>query len=182
MNRRYCEKIAVFDLDGTLYKDNSHIEILCSYYETNFFKRVPFIALGKISSKIQLKIMNLMYERIPCEIREKFILQFSPMVLKILKEKIDKGYFPLILSSAPFDLIKSAADCLKIEFYQCVAGKKSDALLQRFRFNQLFVCTDNRTDLELINLADEAVITAKKKHRDFFVKKIKGGNYIFLDI
>ena len=32
------EKIAVFDLDGTLYKENSHIEILSEFYKTNIYK------------------------------------------------------------------------------------------------------------------------------------------------
>ena len=32
------EKIAVFDLDGTLYEENSHIEILSKFYKTNIYK------------------------------------------------------------------------------------------------------------------------------------------------
>lgn len=182
MHRKYCEKIAAFDLDGTLYKDNSHIEILCMYYNTIFFKSIFFVALGKISSKIQLKIMDFMYERIPHTVRENFILEFSPKILRLLKKKTDMGYYPVILSSAPFDLIKGAAEYLKIDFCKCIAGKKNEALLQRYKYNRLFVCTDNKTDVNLINLADEAVITAPQKHRDYFVEKIRGVNYIFIDI
>lgn len=40
--KKCVEKVAVFDLDGTLYHKNSHIEILNYYYNTSFFTSILF--------------------------------------------------------------------------------------------------------------------------------------------
>lgn len=182
MEVRHYEKIAVFDLDGTLYIGNSHIEILCTYYNTFLFKSFIFKVIGKISRKIQLYIMNYLYNKIPADFKRGYILPFSSNVVKIFQEKIKDGYYPLILSSAPIELIESAAKVLNVDYHKCDSSKKQDVLLEKYSYDYLFVCTDNKTDLNLLKLADESVITAVEKNRKYFKEKLKEDKYIFLDV
>jgi len=176
------KKIAIFDLDGTLYKDNSHIDILNCYYKTNFFNSFLFKILGKLFPKVQLLIMNRLYEKIPMNVKKSHVCAFSTKVVGILKKKVKEGFYPIILSSAPLELIETAASKLKVDFYKCTSGEKHIVLGEKYIYDYLFVCTDNKTDINLLKIADEAVITAKKENHGYFKKKLLGGKYIFIDI
>lgn len=182
LTKKYYKKIAVFDLDGTLYRDNSHIEILCDYYNTNFFKSIIFKMIGKVYSRGQLHLMYYLYNKIPRRYRDNFIPEFSPIIVKKLNEKIKNGFFPLIMSSAPKELLNTASRCLNIGGIKCARADKHNVLTEKYRYDYLFVCTDNKSDIQLLELADEAVITAVPKHREYFRKKLKEGKYIFIDI
>ena len=57
------EKLALFDLDDTLLEGNSHIEVLNCYYRTKFFSSIITKIIGKISEKLQLKILYYFYNK-----------------------------------------------------------------------------------------------------------------------
>lgn len=178
----YYHKIAVFDLDDTLYIGNSHIEFLCKHYNTIFFKSIMFKALGKLLPSIQHKIMFFLYDRIDSISKEKFLLNFRPSVISLLKQKKLAGFHPIILSNAPRQLLINAANKLGVDYISADVSEKSSALLEVYKYNTLFVCTDNKTDIDLIELADETVITCKIKNRKYFIKNIKTKKYKFMDV
>lgn len=182
MSKKYFPKIAIFDLDGTLYKGNSHIEILNKYYSTELFSSVLFKCLGRLFPDIQLRIMNVLYDNLPIRFKESFVIDFSDKVINILEEKRRNGFFILILSTAPERLIVNAALVLNVKYHKCLAGKKQNILRNNYSFQYLFVCTDNKSDIDLLNLADECVITASAKHRSFFKKHLQCKNSLFIDI
>lgn len=81
------EKIAVFDLDGTLYEENSHIEILSKFYKTNIYKSLILKIFYKIFPKYTLKILKKQYDLIPSNFKKNFILPFRESALKLLEKK-----------------------------------------------------------------------------------------------
>lgn len=178
----YYHKIAVFDLDDTLYIGNSHIEFLCKHYNTIFFKSIIFKGLGKLLPCIQHKIMLFLYDRIDNIKKEKFLLNFRPSVINLLEQKKLAGFHPIILSNAPKQLLINAANKLGVDYISADVSQKSSALVEAYKYNTLFVCTDNKTDLDLIELADEVVVTCKIKNRKYFIKNLKTKKYKFMNV
>lgn len=175
------EKIAVFDLDDTLYSGNSHFAILNHYYNTKFFTSISARFLGKFFPALHLKVAYYFYHRIPQADKCKFKLPYRIDVLNLFKQKQQAGYHVVIVSNAPQELLKTAADELDAEWLKAGIGGKADCLKNNYVFGTLFVCTDNKTDLDLLNIADEAVITCPMRHRNFFNAKLKHKNYKFIE-
>ncbi|MBE6091990.1 MAG: hypothetical protein E7201_02245 [Selenomonas ruminantium] len=174
-------KIAVFDLDDTLYAGNSHFAILNQYFNTNIFTSFLARVIGKLFPSLHLKLAYYFYNKIPQEYKKKFKLSYRLDVLDLFKEKQQNGYYIIIISNAPLELLKTAAVNLQVEYMRSGVGEKSSCLKEKFTFKKLFVCTDNVTDLDLLNIADEAVITCPLGKRDFFIKRVKHKNYKFIE-
>lgn len=181
-NKMYFDKIAVFDLDDTLYISNSHIEILSRYYDTKFFKSIAFRIIGKFLPTIHLYIMNKLYFRIPDSYKIKFTLPFNRDITALLFEKKREGYKVIIVSNAPTELIKVASKRLGVDYIKADFSQKGKELCRIYSFGKLFVCTDNKTDIDLLKLADEAVVTCKNKHKSYFEKKVPELNITFSEI
>lgn len=180
-DKKFKEKIAVFDLDDTLYIGNSHIEILCKYYRTELFKSIFFKIIGKLFPEFERKILNYLYQKIGVSVKENFTLNFNEDVLNILQEKKREGYLILIVSNAPEELLINAAKNLNVEYLSAPPYLKGDVLKQEYSYKYLFVCTDNKSDLDLLLLSDDAVITCKNRHKPFFEKKLKNKKYYFFE-
>ena len=159
------EKIAVFDLDDTLYKGNSHFLCLNEFYRTSIFTSILARLLGKFFPIIHLRIVNYFYDKLPYEYKCIFKLPYRNEVIRLFKSKQQDGYQVVIVSNAPIELIKNAADDLQVEWLKAGIGEKSVCLQEKIACQELFVCTDNKTDLDLLNIADEAVITCKPNKR-----------------
>lgn len=176
----FKNKIAVFDLDDTLYTGNSHTEILCDYYKTQIFKSFIFKIFGKVLPKVERTVLYHFYNKIPQKIKSNYILEFSQKVFDLLKKKQDEGYFILIVSNAPKELLIAAANYLKTDYLYAMPYKKAETLKANYTYNYLFVCTDNKSDIDLLSIADGAVITCKTKNKNYFIKRLKKQNYTFL--
>ncbi len=174
-------KIAVFDLDDTLYHGNSHFAILNQYYQTKIFTSILARILGKLFPIIHLKIAYYFYNRIPLKNKCSFTLPYRHEVKKLFMLKRQAGYHMIILSNAPLELLSKAASDLDVDWIKAEVGKKSEALMARYEYKELFVCTDNVTDLDLINIADEAVITCLPRKRKFFRDKVTCKKYSFIE-
>ncbi len=175
------EKVAVFDLDDTLYQGNSHFLCLNEFYKTKIFTSIPIRCLGKLFPKLHLHIANYFYHKIPDEYKITFKLPYRNEVIKLFKEKQEAGYHTIIISNAPIELLRTAADDLYVEYLKAGIGEKSNCLHSKFEFQELFVCTDNKTDLDLLNIANEAVLTCRPNKRKFFIDHVKCKNYKFIE-
>lgn len=176
----YYSKIAIFDLDDTLYKGNSHIEWLCWYYNTSLFKSILFKVIGKCLPAIQRIIMWKLYNKAPMNSKANFTLPFRMEIVKLLQEKKKNGYHIVIVSNAPKELIRNAASILKVEFINAEIGKKAKTFKSIYHFNKLFVCTDNKTDLDILKISDSSIIICKKKDYSFYLKKLSNKNLNFI--
>lgn len=166
----HIKKIAVFDLDGTIYIGNSHIEFLCYVYKTTLFKNFLYKLIAHIFPKMHSNIIWWLYNRNKGKVCD-FSLPYNSKVLHLLKEKKEEGYFPLIISNAPIELVENAAKDLKLNFLRAEIGKKSKELNKKYQYEQLFVCTDNKTDVDLLRIADKSVVIRNKRDRDFWKKQ-----------
>jgi len=165
------KKLAVFDLDGTLYKCNSHIEVLNQKYKVRIFDSKFTKVFGKIFNKTYLNILHMLYNRIPTDFINEFAPEFRKSALDLLKQKKKDGYHIVIVSNAPKELIKSAAARLNVDWLQAEIGYKNEVIIKNYNYNKLFVCTDNISDMNLLDLAHEKVIYVTKKTKKIFSKK-----------
>lgn len=166
------KKLAIFDLDGTLYLKNSHIEILSKYYNTGYYNSLIFKMFSKFFPKITLKYLNYKYDKISLQIKKSFLLPFRESALKLLEEKRKAGYKIKIISNAPYLLIENAGKALNVEVAKAEISKKGK-ILSSEDYDFLFVCTDNITDRDLLEMADEQYIYVNKKTKKYFEKYFK---------
>ncbi|WP_158560808.1 HAD family hydrolase [Paenibacillus contaminans] len=167
-NKGLSQKLAVFDLDGTLYKCNSHIELLNQRYRARIFDSIFLKAFGKVYSRGYMKLLHYFYNRVPIGYIKKFNPEFRESALEFLKEKKREGYCVVIVSNAPKELIEVAAKRLKLKWLRAEIGQKNKVVLENYSFDKLFVCTDNLSDIDLLDIAHERVIYATKRNISVF--------------
>lgn len=172
-------KVAIFDLDGTLYLKNSHIEILTKYYNTKFYKSIFFKIFYCIFPQKAQNLLNNRYSKIPDTYKRNFVLPFRESALYLLEELKNKDYEIIIISNAPMELIAGAANILKVKFKRAEIGKKHLVLEKNIK--ELVVCTDNITDLELLKKAKYRYIYVNKKTRKFFKKNLSKENIFYME-
>lgn len=168
INKQKVEKLAIFDLDGTLYYCNSHIEILNSYYRIPIFNWIPIKIFSVLFRHSFLMIIFKLFERIPDSYISTFKPPFRKSATSILKSKIEEGYYPVIVSNAPIQLVECAAKRLNIDWLKAEVSKKNEVILMNFSYDYLFVCTDNITDMNILDIADEKVIYQTKRTKKIF--------------
>ena len=94
--------------------------------------------------------------------------------LNHLKKKKSDGWRICILSNAPAELLYQPAKKLQADAIHAPIGRKQDALKEMGGYKQLFVCTDNATDIDLLLLADQSVVLTNKRNAIFFRSSLKG--------
>ena len=174
----FHKKIAVFDLDGTLWKENSHIHIIEQFYRTRWFSSFFMKVFAHFFPKEYLKLLNHYYKKIPLEYIKGYHLPFRKSAVSLFEQYKEKGFFMLIVSNAPEQIVKQAGERLGIGYLRTDAGEKYSVFSSMYKYEYLMVCTDNRTDLDLLEKADEKYIYASEKNRKFFEKHISGVEYM----
>ncbi len=163
------DKIAIFDLDGTLWKMNSHIMILNSYFNTKFYTSVLYRGLRHFFPKQMYEFICSKYLQIPKEYVLAFEPEFDETVLSILHEKQNAGYFVLILSNAPYEIAFHASERIGIPFLVAPIGRKKEMLDKNYSYDFLFVCTDNTEDIDLLEASNEQKIIWNEYNSAFFI-------------
>ena len=170
--KKKFEKIAVFDLDGTLWPVNSHYECLNLYYHTRFWTSFIYKVIAKLFSSFACVCRNYYFSKIPVEFINSMNLSFSEYYVSLLNIKKQEGFHVIIVSNAPHPLIvKNAAQRLKCEWICSPEGKKLEYLKDRYEYQILYVCTDNKSDFDLLSVANEYHIVKNRANALFFKKK-----------
>ncbi len=175
------EKLALFDLDDTLLEGNSHIEVLNCYYRTKFFSSIITKIIGKISEKLQLKILYYFYNKIPEYYIQNFLMPFRKDLLNLLLKMQKDGFSVCIISNAPIELLTKHANYINVPFIHAEHYKKYETLKKYYEYNYLFVCTDNISDIDLLKHADNNLICCKKRKRKIFKKTLSKANFYMVD-
>lgn len=164
------DKLAVFDLDGTLWNDNSHYEILKCYYKTNFYNSFFFRLFRHFFKQLAYQHICNKYKRIPKDYSLSFELPFNQERLSLLYDKKKEQYECIIVTNAPYEIAFHAAERLSIPFVRAPIGQKKNKLDEIYDYKELFVCTDNIEDIDLIKAANSYEIVFNKNNRSFFYK------------
>lgn len=160
----FKEKIAVFDLDGTLWCVNSHYELLNLYYKTKFFTSFFYRCLSKINLSLFEKIRDFYFVKIPDSFIENTVFSFNDKIIELLNKKKIDGYEILILSNAPREIIVSnAAKRLNCSYLCAGIGEKLRVLNNNYEWEKLFVCTDNTSDSDILSAADDYYLIIPNK-------------------
>ena len=174
-------KLAVFDLDDTLYDGNSHFMLLNAHYKTTFFTSIFMRILGRVLPSIRMLICNYCYYRIAEGVRKNFALPYRSDVMEVLRKKQQEGWTAVIVSNAPDDLLQGAAARLHLQALRAGFHQKAEVVRDCFEYENIFVCTDNKTDIDLLELADEAVITCRSKDNEYFTKRLGNKKIEFMN-
>lgn len=167
---KHYSKIAVFDLDGTLYIGNSHLEILNTFFNTRMYTSFLFKILCRVFSSACLNRLYFQYRKIPKDYSTRFVLRFRESAICKLREMVELGYEVIIISNAPEELILSAASILGVKWLKADIGKKGEKLIENFSYDLLFVCTDNLSDIDLLQLADTSLVYSSARKKKYFNK------------
>ncbi len=165
------EKLAVFDLDGTLWKINSHYQILNDYFNTHFFTSFFFRLFCHFFRKKGYDYICKKYEEIPKSYVSVWKPDFDNNTIGLLNHKKEEGYFCLIVSNAPFEIVENAATRLNLPFLRASIGNKKKTLDAEYKYTELFVCTDNIEDIDLIRASSSYKIMYKKNNIQYFKKE-----------
>lgn len=171
--KQYYKKVAIFDLDGTLWKQNSHMAITAKYYKFSCIKKIYNKFFAYLSPNEHLMYINRLYKNIPHDFINSYNPTFRSSILELLKIKQDCGYKVLIISNAPKEIVALAAKRLEVDYLRADIGNKASALTHYCNCDTVFVCTDNRTDVDLLDIADEIVICASGRKKNFFKQRYK---------
>lgn len=178
-SKKTISKIAIFDLDGTLYFENSHMKIIQQYYTLGFVLIIILRVIAYLFPVVHMMLLNILYDGIDIKYKSNFLLPFRPEIIAILKQKKEEGFVPIIVSNAPFELVRSAALQLGIDFLQAPIGNKAKVFLGRYFSEDIFVCTDNYTDKDILDMADNRVILVSEKTRKMFSEYV--GRALFIN-
>jgi phosphoserine phosphatase len=157
----FYDSVAVFDLDGTLWKENSHLFVLNKFYNTSFYNSFCFKILYKILPSLMQKYIDHKIECVPNEFVYGLHYTYNNDILNLLHKK-KQAYEVLIISNAPQCIVNYASHTFGIVALNAPIGKKLQILKSYCSFNHLFVCTDNRADYDLLSVADNFYFIKKR--------------------
>jgi hypothetical protein len=151
---RTYNSIAVFDLDGTLWVENSHLYILNQYYKTSFFNSIYFKILYKIFPWKMQTYIDRKIAPVPKDFIDGLNYTYNRDVLELLHKKEKECDKVLIITNAPAQIVAFASSKFSVTALHAPIGKKLNVLREYCSYNSLFVCTDNRSDHDLIKASN----------------------------
>lgn len=176
------KKIIIFDLDGTLWCINSHIDIIRKFYRQSYLKQFIYKVFGKCLPNIYLHHINHLFEKIPDAYVNKYCPVFRHDALELLDVAKTEGYEILIISLAPQRILDNVEKRLKLPVLRGMHGRKGEVLRQYYEnWERLVVVTDNISDCDLIKMSDKAIIYTMPKYIKKFKNNCRGINMEFRD-
>ncbi len=174
-------RICVFDLDGSIWAENSHVSVVESYLG----KRKYSGLLGRVKAKLDfsatMKALNADYVRIPSAAVQKFSPHYREEALTLLKQFQEDGYVCFMVSNAPTEIIQIAERKLQIKGYHAAIRDKLNVLKTIYStWEELVVITDNLSDADLLAVADRAVVFVSKRTKMRFQQLILPKDTLFI--
>jgi phosphoserine phosphatase len=166
-------QICIFDLDGTLWEVNSHIDILNRHFGTHIFDSYFAKIFRKFFPVIFQIVIDSLYDKYIGEEEVKdYAPTFRKSAMEIMSHEIELGNSVVIASNAPKEIVESAAKRLGVNSYRFPIGKKHEIIgLLNNKYDHIKVVTDNISDISLLQYADEYVIYVNDKTKRIFERK-----------
>lgn len=163
------EKLAIFDLDGTIWKENSHTDIVDKYYGIKANSLLMKLYRHMLPD-IYMKWLNYKFDKIPSLYIQKYKPTLNMQVIDLIKEYQKEGWKCIIISNAPQRIVDMAEKRFLIKAYHGAISNKSQ-ILKRMNYAKLNVITDNISDYDLIAKADYSIIIMTEYNKRYFIKK-----------
>lgn len=165
------ERVCVFDLDGTLWKVNSHIDIVENFFGKKIYSSIIGKLLYRVMPRQYMKMLNHDYARIPQEFIDRYNPIFRQDAIDLLEMEKSRNSYVMVISNAPVEILATVQRRLGIDVLQAEVGKKDQVLKSVVStWSNLLVVTDNLTDASLLELATEAVIYTPHKRKKKFLE------------
>jgi len=160
-------KLVVFDLDGTIWLNNSHVDLVYSYYKLKRIHIYGVKVIGRLSHKYHMRFLNRKFENIPDEFINNYKPKWNDDVLCILNEEKEAGSNVIVITNAPERISEFAQRKLNVPVYHAEIGKK-DKVLNEFSYDELSVYSDNKTDYNIMEKADFVGLIINKSNKSYF--------------
>lgn len=166
-------KLCVFDLDGTLWKINSHVAIVQKYKYRSFYRLVQ--PVEKIAAHVfpcqYQNYLNTSFDKIPRTFIDNYHFYYRIDARQELEKRKSSGEKIIVISNAPPLILDVVARDLKVECLSAKIGEKDKALIKKnSKWDRLTVVTDNLSDASLLLLADEAIVYTPARRKASFDK------------
>lgn len=171
MSRPYHEKIAVFDLDGTLWIENSHMDILNQFYHTKRYNGLLSRMVNRFFPWLYLRHLYSRYERISSEFIDQYKPRFLDKSMDLVASCARESYFVIIISNAPEEIVMNAANRLSLPYLRTDQANKYRELQKNYEYKELLVCTDNLSDTDLLIHADTRIIYTQPSTERYFKRR-----------
>lgn len=164
----------VFDLDGTLWEENSHIFLVEKYVGWKKYSNIFAKIVSRLMPDYYMVQLNKDFAQIPKGFVREFRPHYRNDAVRELYRAKREGHRVIILSNAPLEIIRFAEEKFQTEGFQAPVGEKDKILKELIPvWERLFVVTDNLTDMSMINIADGAIIYTTERKRHYFMKKTR---------
>ena len=70
---------------------------------------------------------------------------------------------------------------LGVAWMHAAVNGKLEALNSKYTYDKIFVCTDNETDIDLLQNADDATVIITKKTKKFFLSMLRGKSIKYME-
>lgn len=165
-----CDKLSVFDLDGTLWSVNSHLYLLSKTYNINF-ESIIIKCVCKVCPQLMQKLFDLLFARKQSQMKYDCLNNYIDRdMLGILEKFKEEGNTVVIITNAPISIANHAKKLFGVEALSAPIGHKKDIMQFYYEFNELTVATDNITDIDLINVANNAILIGNKLQKSTLIE------------
>lgn len=170
--------LAVFDLDGTLWKENSHVAITESYHKISILKKIYYRLCGRIAPRKRMQILDELFEKVPDNYIDLYKLTLNSDAIRRLEEYRKNNWEIVIVTNAPSRIAKKAKKIFNVNVIRAEMGRKREAL-ENYSYNFIHVHTDNISDTDIVDIADSAYIYLNRSNIRFY-KNRKNKKTIFV--
>lgn len=161
----------IFDLDGTLWEENSHVSIVENYVGWKKYTNIVARIYGHFFFDSYMKYLNRDYKHIPCSDIKKFKPHIRQAAIDLLNDAITNNNHAVILTNAPENIVRFARQYFNVEAYHAEIGKKVERLkLMDKGWKDIFVVTDNLSDIDLISVSTQTYFIIQKNKRRVYQK------------
>lgn len=160
------DELIVFDLDGTLWTVNSHIDLVEKYMHHHFFSSRIGKMLYLVNSNFFMALLNMQFKKVPDEYIDNYLPELRNNIVDMLRKNQNNS---IIITNAPDRIAKRAHEIFNVPVYTAGTGNKLGVLKTLdYEWEYLTVVTDNLTDSDLIKNANRAyIITTEKRKKQF---------------
>lgn len=164
--------LVIFDLDGTLIRENSHLKVLNDYLPTGY--RILYKVWAKIFPSSFQNLIDKKILEIPIDFISKEVFSYRRCFLDCIRDMKREGKRVIVVSNSPSVILCEISKQIGINCYHAPIKHKAEFVINNFKYNFLEIFTDSESDIDLIKLADKAnIIGIKPKFKKYCLQNAR---------
>lgn len=155
----------IFDLDGTLWEENSHVSIVEKHLGRKKYTNLLSRIWCRFFFDSFMESLNRDYRDVPQENIKNFNPHIVTETSEMVRNALKRGEKVIIISSAPVEIVEKAQEMFGVPAYHAEIGKKAEIYkCIGVNSNKVNVVTDNVSDKDLIEISDTTYFRLNKQN------------------